>query len=228
MNGETSTEGHNNDGCRQERKEFLRRQRACVHSEDVAHDDANKDVLADGPAPFSQTKGDISIVAPLTQRSQTQGGECGQNQCEIAQVQNDNVWGILKPEKGLDRVRQNRDAEEENEICSYVQGVRDKVMPEDPVVRQPEPADYCEGHDESGPAGGAKNFRGIRGHIEAGGEERKAETKDKIAESFKTPRETFSKKGRGEARFRGGFNAGNSSIHIAAVSWVNGYPDTKK
>ena len=56
-------------------------------------------------------------------------------------------------------------------------------MSKNAIVFQPESADQAEGPNHREPAGGIENILDARRDIEAGGEERQAETEDEVAKA---------------------------------------------
>lgn len=103
-----------------------------------------------------------------------------------------------EPQEGLDRVRQDRDSEQKNEIDDDIRNPGYEVVAENSVMREPEDADDGERNDERAPPRRVENLRRLGRNIEARGEERKAEAEDQIAEGLEAMGETFAKhRGRG-------------------------------
>ena len=142
----------NDKRTRQESDKLLRRDNLHAPRHEKPDDDRNENVLADGSAPFTQADVDVGIVSALMQRPPAERRQRCDDEGEIAEIQSDDIGGVGEAQKGLDRIGQHGDAEEKDKINNHIRRARDKVVAENPIVRQPDGADHSEGNDESRPA----------------------------------------------------------------------------
>src|SRR5256885_14282077 len=116
----------NDKRTRQETDKLVRRDNLRVSRHEKRDDDRNENVLANGPAPFTQADVSVGAVPALTQRPPAESGQGSDDEGEIAKIQNDDVGSVGEAQEGLNRIGQDCDSEEKGKAKTHVRGVRDK------------------------------------------------------------------------------------------------------
>ena len=83
--------------------------------EQDAHQDGNAK-LHEGATPFAQSIRDIGIGAPLSQAADAQERKAEQNEGDVADVKGEGRQVQFEAEKGLQRIGEDSDGEEKDEV----------------------------------------------------------------------------------------------------------------